>query len=81
MPAGAASAPIIPPPTCIHEALREVLGTHVAQKGSLVAPERLRFDVSHPKPMSVEELKEVEEIANEVVRAECLGFDTADERR
>jgi alanyl-tRNA synthetase len=51
----------------IHEALREVLGTHVAQKGSLVAPERLRFDVSHPKPMSAEELKEVEEIANDLV--------------
>ena len=51
----------------IHEALREVLGTHVAQKGSLVAPERLRFDVSHPKPMSAEELKEVEEIANDIV--------------
>ncbi|MCD2175272.1 alanine--tRNA ligase [Rhizobium sp. C4] len=51
----------------LHEALREVLGTHVAQKGSLVAPERLRFDVSHPKPMSDEELKIVEEMANEIV--------------
>lgn len=51
----------------LHEALREVLGTHVAQKGSLVAPERLRFDVSHPKPMSEEELKTVEEMANEIV--------------
>ncbi|TCR84016.1 alanine--tRNA ligase [Rhizobium sp. BK376] len=51
----------------LHEALREVLGTHVAQKGSLVAPERLRFDVSHPKPMSAEELKAVEEMANEIV--------------
>ncbi len=51
----------------IHEALREVLGTHVAQKGSLVAPERLRFDVSHPKPMSAEELKIVEDMANEIV--------------
>ena len=51
----------------IHEALREVLGTHVAQKGSLVAPERLRFDVSHPKPMSTEELKVVEAMANEIV--------------
>ncbi len=51
----------------IHEALREVLGSHVAQKGSLVAPERLRFDVSHPKPMSAEELKVVEAMANEIV--------------
>ncbi|MGA1803559.1 alanine--tRNA ligase [Rhizobium sp. HT1-10] len=51
----------------LHEALREVLGTHVAQKGSLVAPERLRFDISHPKPMSAEELKVVEEMANEIV--------------
>jgi len=51
----------------LHEALREVLGTHVAQKGSLVAPERLRFDVSHPKPMTAEELKVVEEMANEIV--------------
>ncbi|MEZ2127358.1 MULTISPECIES: alanine--tRNA ligase [unclassified Sinorhizobium] len=51
----------------LHEALREVLGTHVAQKGSLVAPERLRFDVSHPKPMSAGELKQVEDMANEIV--------------
>jgi alanyl-tRNA synthetase len=51
----------------LHEALREVLGTHVAQKGSLVAPERLRFDVSHPKPMSADELKVVEDMANEIV--------------
>ncbi|SCB28444.1 alanine--tRNA ligase [Rhizobium lusitanum] len=51
----------------LHEALREVLGTHVAQKGSLVAPERLRFDVSHPKPMSAGELKIVEDMANEIV--------------
>ncbi|MDO6963821.1 alanine--tRNA ligase [Rhizobium alvei] len=51
----------------IHEALREVLGTHVTQKGSLVAPERLRFDVSHPKPISADELKEVETLANEIV--------------
>ncbi|MBP0439778.1 alanine--tRNA ligase [Tianweitania sediminis] len=51
----------------IHEALREVLGTHVAQKGSLVAPERLRFDISHPKPMSPAELEDVERMANAIV--------------
>ncbi len=51
----------------LHEAMREVLGTHVAQKGSLVAPERLRFDVSHPKPMSTDELKVVEDMANEII--------------
>jgi len=51
----------------IHEALREVLGTHVAQKGSLVAPERLRFDISHNKPISTDELDDVERMANEIV--------------
>ncbi|HEX2146761.1 MAG TPA: alanine--tRNA ligase, partial [Pseudorhizobium sp.] len=51
----------------LHEALRDVLGTHVAQKGSLVAPERLRFDISHPKPMAPEELQKVEEMANAIV--------------
>ena len=52
----------------VHEALREVLGTHVTQKGSLVSPERLRFDFAHPKAMSGEELATVERMANEIVR-------------
>ncbi len=51
----------------LHEALRRVLGDHVAQKGSLVAPDRLRFDFSHPKPMTANEVAEVEEIANAYV--------------
>lgn len=51
----------------LHEALRQVLGDHVAQKGSLVAPDRLRFDFAHPKPMSAAELERVEDIANDIV--------------
>jgi alanyl-tRNA synthetase len=51
----------------LHEALRQVLGDHIAQRGSLVSPERLRFDFVHPKPITADELRRVEDIANEVV--------------
>jgi alanyl-tRNA synthetase len=51
----------------IHEALRQVLGDHIAQRGSMVAPDRLRFDFVHPKPITAEELARVEDIANDVV--------------
>jgi alanyl-tRNA synthetase len=51
----------------LHEALRRVLGDHVAQKGSLVAPDRLRFDFSHQKPMDDLEIRAVEDLANKVL--------------
>ena len=51
----------------LHEALRQVLGDHIAQRGSLVAPDRLRFDFVHPKPITPEELARIEDIANDVV--------------
>lgn len=51
----------------LHEALRQVLGDHIAQKGSLVAPDRLRFDFVHQKPITQDELRKVEDIANDIV--------------
>lgn len=51
----------------LHEALRLVLGDHVAQKGSMVAADRLRFDFVHTKPMSPQEIAEVEDIANAII--------------
>jgi alanyl-tRNA synthetase len=52
----------------LHEGLRRKLGTHVTQKGSLNAPDRLRFDVSHPKPITHAELAEVEAAVNRRIR-------------
>lgn len=54
----------------LHQALRNVLGDHVFQKGSNITPERLRFDFSHPQKMTVDERKKVEELVNEKIKME-----------
>jgi alanyl-tRNA synthetase len=52
----------------LHEALRRILGPHVAQKGSNITPERLRFDFSHPDKMTPEQVKAVEDMVNEQIK-------------
>jgi alanyl-tRNA synthetase len=70
----------------LHAALRSVLGTHVLQRGSLVAPDRLRFDFSHDTPMTAQEVRRVEDMVNDAILADqdvCvdyLGYDEAIQR-
>ena len=57
----------------MHAALRQVLGEHVEQKGSLVTPERLRFDFSQPEPVTAEQIAAVEAIVNHEIRANAAA--------
>jgi alanyl-tRNA synthetase len=67
----------------LHRALRDILGAHVEQKGSLVAPDYTRFDFSHPKQLSVDELQQIERHVNDAIRvnplsvSEVMSFDDA----
>ena len=52
----------------LHASLRQILGTHVTQKGSFVSFDRLRFDFSHPQPITEIDLGKIENIANKIIK-------------
>lgn len=57
----------------LHAALRRILGDHVIQKGSLVAPDRLRFDFSHPSALTAQQIKDIDYLVNQQIRANLLS--------
>ncbi len=67
----------------MHRALREILGEHVEQRGSLVAPDYTRFDISHPRQISAEEIQQIERHVNDAIRvnpptlSQVMSFDAA----
>ncbi|HGY90085.1 MAG TPA: alanine--tRNA ligase [Planctomycetes bacterium] len=63
----------------LHKALRDVLGDHVQQQGSLVAPDRLRFDFTHPKAMTQEEIEAVEAKVNDVIEENIAVVTTVED--
>ena len=56
----------------LHESLRRTLGKHVTQKGSLVSPDRLRFDFSHNKPIEKDEMIKINKTVNEMVKVQVM---------
>ena len=69
----------------MHQALKVVLGEHIQQAGSLVAPDRLRFDLTHYEKLTSDELDQIETVVNQVIRenqaveTQVMGFDEARE--